>query len=211
MRAEYQRPKITFKSYEDDHGEPIPYGHRWDGSPSSESYSHTSNLQRFSPLCQVAEALVKWICERYKVRCFEDPGLPAHLRVRDEYVVRSVRLFPEDSKCAPIGVVVTNFPGIHIQLGTLYQASFPSCGCDACDEDVPGLLDELEEQIDAVLTGNFVELLNLKAQRLAHQFTVEGLGFAEQSRGIDDISPTQLSWARAAIPPGNHWAPWPAR
>jgi len=211
MLPGYQRPKIAHESYEDEHGEAIAYGQRWDSEPPAGSYSQTSHLQRFSPLHVVAEELVKWICGRYKVRCFDDPGLAAQLRVRADQPLRSVRLFPEDSRSAPIGLVFTKFPGVHLQLGTLFRAAFPSCGCDACDESVPELLDELEEQIAAVLSGNFIELLDLKAQRLTHRFNVEELGFSAQSGGLDDITPAQLAWARAAIPLGGRWGPWPAR
>ena len=211
MLQGYQRPKITHNAYTDDSGAPIGYGQRWDDQPPAETYSVTAHPQRFSPVQVVAEALVEWICEFYKVRCFEDPGLAAQLRVPSDELVRSVRLFPEDSRCAPMGLVFTRFPGVQLRFGALFQAAMPHCGCDACDESVPDLLDELEAQVGAVLSGSFVEVLDLGNGRMTHQFNVEELGSCQQSTGLDEISPAQLAWARAVIPVDGAWAPWPAR
>ncbi|WP_404810209.1 DUF6226 family protein [Microbacterium terricola] len=32
--------------------------------------------------------------------------------------------------------VLTEFPGVHLRAGVLHDFHFPTCGCDACDDDV---------------------------------------------------------------------------
>lgn len=207
----YQRPDIEVADYFDEHGALIPYGQRWDGQPPSDSYSLTSHVQRFAPVPQVAQALLDWLREQFEVRCFEDPGLARQMRIQPGDVVRSVRIFPADSRCAPLGMVFTAFPGVHLELGALYHAVFPPCGCDGCDEDVPEILEELEIQVGAAVSGGFGEFLDGGIGRLVHRFDVDGTGFSEQSRSLEDISPARLARAGAILPRRGLWASWPLR
>ncbi|HCM94486.1 MAG TPA: hypothetical protein DIT09_07630 [Glutamicibacter sp.] len=207
----YQRPDIEVADHFDEHGALIPYGQRWDEQPPAESYSLTSHVQRFAPVPQVAQALLDWLREQFEVRCFEDPGLARQMRIQPGHVVRSVRVFPMDSRCAPLGMVFTTFPAVHLELGALYRATFPPCGCDGCDEVVPEILEELEIQVSAAASGGFGEFLDRGMDRLVHCFDVDGTGFGEQSRGLEDISPARLARARAILPSSRVWAPWPLR
>lgn len=208
----YQRPQNIVTDYFDDQGKLIPYGNRFDGDdPPAESYSVISHPQRFAPLHAVADSLVNWMTTRFNVRCYEDPDLAAQYEIPLDEVVRSIRLVPEDSQCAPVGLVFTKFPGLHLQFGALFTSIAPNCGCDACDDSVPDLCTALEAQIDAVTSGAFVEILDVGKNRLTHQFNVEAAGMLEQSVDLDDLSSTQLAKARAMIPADGSWAPWPLR
>jgi len=211
MLSGYQRPDIKFAEYLDELGTPIPYGERWDGEPDHESYSVTEHPERFAPVQHVARALLGWMQEQFQVRCFEDPGLATELRIPPDTVMCSIRIFPVDSRCAPLGIVLTKFPGVHLELGALYQAMFPDCGCDACDEHVPDMIEELEAQVGAAVSGAFGEYLDLDAGRLVHRFEVDEMGFSERSGGLDDVSPARLARARAILPESGFWEPWPMR
>lgn len=211
MLSGYQRPDVKFVEYFDEHGTLISYGERWDGEPDDDSYSVTQHPERFAPVQQVAQALLNWMQEKFPVRGFEDPGLATELRIPPNTVVSAVRILPVDSRCAPLGMVLTTFPGVHLVLGALYQAVFPVCGCDACDEHVPDMIAELEAQVGAAVSGEFSEHLDVNAGRLVHRFDADRTGFSEQSGGLDDISPARLARARALLPESGAWAPWPMR
>lgn len=212
MLKNYQRPEFEEPDHFDEHGKLITYGDRWDTpQPPDDSYSVTSHPERFTPVHLVANALLEWLCDRFEVRCFDDPMLVKELRLDPADVVRSVRILPANTACAPIGLVFTNYPGVHLSVGALFQASFPPCGCDACDEPVSDILEDMEFTIGAVTSGTFTEQLDTQAKRLVHRFGAEELGFSESSRGIDDISPALLGRARVVLPPQGAWAPWPVR
>ncbi|KWR72569.1 hypothetical protein RN04_07020 [Arthrobacter sp. W1] len=211
MLRGYKRPDIKFAEYLDELDTPIPYGERWYGEPDSESYSVTQHPERFAPVQQVARALLSWMQEQFEVRCFDDPGLAAELRIPPDTVVSSVRILPVNSRCAPLGMILTTFPGVHLELGALYHAVFPTCGCDACDEHVPEMIEELEAQVGAAVSGTFGESLDIGAGRLVHRFVAKETGFSEQSGGLDDISPAQLPKAQAILPPNGAWEAWPRR
>ncbi|TAP27380.1 DUF6226 family protein [Arthrobacter sp. S41] len=207
----YQRPQITIADFLDARGLPIEYGNRWDSQPPEDAYTQVAHPHRFAPVHEVTQALLEWMCARFKVRRYEDPGLARLLRVNDQDLIASVRLFPEDSRCAPMALVFTNFPSVHLEFGALFRRITPNCGCDGCDESVPEMLDELEEWIDAVVSGAFVEIMNWDQQLVTHLFHVKALGFAEESRSFEDISPARLARAREILPHDGRWAPWPVR
>ena len=56
-----------------------------------------------------------------------------------------VKLIPSDPEAAPIVVVFTTFPGLHVRLGRWYKEPFPDCGCDACDESAEGEIERLND------------------------------------------------------------------
>ena len=208
----YRRPVIAGQEYFDDRAALIAYGQRWPGQPAQESYSVTAHRQRFAPLHTVAQALMDWLLARFEVRCVQDPGLAAALGYATEPVVQSVRLIPADRACAPLGLVFTDFPGVLLSVGALYQWHFPICGCDACDDSVDELLDDLEEQIATAVAGHFTEILDESGSGLlTHRFDPDGAAGRESSGGVEGISPERLARARAMLPADGVWAPWPVR
>ena len=71
-------------------------------------------------------------------------------------IVASTRLAPEGGG-APVTIARTAFPGVRVHVGRLAEFAFPNCGCDACDEDVEEQIESLEQLLDAVLAGRFLE------------------------------------------------------
>ena len=66
--AQFVRPAFTAREYRDDDGKLIEYGNRWGlNSAPAESYSRTSNLDRYEPLQVVARALIDYLASTYDV------------------------------------------------------------------------------------------------------------------------------------------------
>lgn len=123
----YRRPAIERGEFRDAAGAVIPYGARWrDTPPEDLPYSVTAHPERFAPVAEVARALAAAIAAAHR------PG----------------------GGGVPIEVEVTPFPGAILRVAG-HDFPFPVCGCDACDEDVEELADEMEQLVDAVVAGRF--------------------------------------------------------
>ena len=179
-------------------------GHRWgrDGPPP-EAYSRVTNPERFAVLHEVAEREIDALAARPRVEIREE--LDGEDRV--------VRIVPP-SGCAPITVTFTPFPGVVVRAGNWLERSFPSCGCDACDEDPDENSADLRELIDAVVAGRFIEELRVPRLRVAR---VRDAHFSnwisgERSRWGTSapVRGATLRELRARGEPGRYgWPPWP--
>lgn len=123
----YRRPPIERGGFRDDDGDVIPYGARWTATPADRlPYGVTRHPERFAPLLEVARAL--------------DAAMPAANR-------------PGGSEIA-VRIETTDFPGAIIRVEG-HDFPFPACGCDACDEDVEELAEQMEQLVDAVVAGRW--------------------------------------------------------
>ncbi len=213
----YVRPAVSPRVFRDAAGEVIEYGERWAGhSPPDDSYSVTSNLDRFAPLHAVADALIRYLVAAYDVEVTEDPAFAADLIHERHDVIRAVRLAPNKQDAATLTFVFTSFPSVIIHAGMLHDFLYPICGCDACDETWESQADEMEWQIPAVVAGRFREYVR------SGKWVGMSLQAADGSGGIRGESlatdlPSKLSTeslvaagARLAGLPGT-WSPWPTR
>jgi hypothetical protein len=208
-----RRPPIESPVFRDEDGAPIPYGRRWNGGdPPPESYSRTSHPERFRPLHAVAEALIAQLGEEYAVDVDEVPASAAQLLHPRDDIVRVVRLAPPDGTAAPLAFAFTSFPGVILHAGALHDFPFPVCGCDACDEDLEYLADELEWHVRAVVDGGYREqVLPSHALGVAFSLSVPGVGSRAGSARADDLPREAVAAALAVLPPDGRWAPWPRR
>lgn len=229
----YVRPPIARQVFHDGDGTPIEYGARWadlDGPPEH-AYSVDSHPERFAPLVDVADALVRHLAATYAVTV-EDvdlrgvdltahaPDAPAHpvlagLRTVGPDALRAVRLTPSSDDAAPLTLVVTGYPSIVVGAGVLHEDGFPSCGCDACDDTADGAAEALEDLVLGVAAGRFSEalrrtLLGRREWWVAHRLDLpdggyrSGEGRTRLSRGVGQQARRRL----AALPDGR-WRPWP--
>lgn len=207
----YVRPPIDAPVLHDADGHVIDYGNRWHGSPPEDTYSVDTHPERFAPLHTVAEALITHLLATYDVEVDEGAENAAdllHPAFHD--VVRAVRLRPSDPACASLTLVFTAYPGIFMHAGLLHDFHYPVCGCDACDSDWQAEADDLEQQVLAVVTGNYRESVK-RGNRpwVEYAYTYPDGASSGRSR-FEDFPAERREAARhilRALPDG--WAPWP--
>ncbi|PPF16132.1 DUF6226 family protein [Rathayibacter sp. AY1A7] len=156
--TDYARPAVADRVFIGEDGRPIPYGTRWQGeSPPDESYSVTSDLERFQPLHTVADALLEHLERTYDVTVEDDPALASRDEAEISWAARAVRVTPRSVDAAPLTIVWTVFPGVLLHAGTLHRFNYPVCGCDACDDEWTALADDLERTVFDVVAGRYEE------------------------------------------------------
>jgi len=212
----YVRPSVPEQVFRDASGAVLEYGNRWGPNmPPDDSYSVTSNLERFAPLHTIAEALIAHLVATYDVEMVDDPSVAADIRHERTDVVRAVRLIPAVPDAARLTFVFTSFPSVILHAGLLHDFLYPFCGCDACDESWERFADELEREVLAVAAGGYAETV----------YDDEDLGigydfqFAQSSSGGVDQTFYEDPADRSAVleagqrleglPSG--WVPWPLR
>jgi hypothetical protein len=157
--SEYVRPMLPKHVYYDADGNVIDYGNRWPHRMAPDDrYSVVSNPERFAPLYLVADALIEHLKASYDVTGSEDIAHTGDLMRRSIDAVRAVRLVPSNPDGAPLTFVFTSFPGVVVHAGLLEDFIFPDCGCDACDESIEGVAEEVERVVLTVAAGRFSEV-----------------------------------------------------
>jgi hypothetical protein len=205
----YQRPAFPVQEYRDDLGRPISYGQRWEGSPPEDAYSRISYPERFAPLHAVAGALIDWLQETFDVSVDESPEVASDLLRPPEDAVRAVRIVPSDKRAAVLIFVLTGFPGVYLHAGALHDFHFPVCGCDACDEGVKELADDLEWTVRTVVQGGYTERFLPGRQWIEYRLEEIGAGMHSGRSRRDEYPPERLQAAETVLPPSGQWNPWP--
>ncbi len=131
--------------------------------PPEEAYSQVTDAGRFAPLHTAAIEMIDRLEAEYEVERVEGSGLDDELEERLTCARPSVRLSPVDPDAAPVTVVFSDFPGLHIRFGRWSTDLFPVCGCDACDESVEDEIERLTTMVDSVTTGGFREAVRCPA------------------------------------------------
>jgi len=111
-------------------------------------------------LHQVVDRIVERLCNEFDVERDDNPPLPM---TDTDMLVRAVRLVPKGPG-APVTLICTNFPGVHVAFGESHTWGYPICGCDACNDDPVDLAEELEADVFAVVRGHFTEYRNRKGE-----------------------------------------------
>ncbi len=238
--GEYKRPHVESVEFRDDDGNIIDYGHRWasrGGTPPEDSYSVFEHPERFAPLHTIADALIDYLVSKYAVDIEEGHHVTTDLLrpPTAAETVRAVRLTPRGNARAPLVIVLTNYPSLVVYAGTLFWASYPSCGCKACDERWEDAAEELEWQVFAIVSGGLTEEVSEpRRSKWGYQWGrgfVRGMGqtVSNRLRSLDgnhdmgsqspaeDIPVELLKSARATlaavatVSAEGNWLPWPTR
>jgi Family of unknown function (DUF6226) len=213
--SSYRRPPLAEPVYFDASGSVIEYGSRWgpDGPPE-DTYSVVSHPERFAALHLVADALIEYLADNYDVRVSHDPAHAADLvRSRDD-VTRVTRLTPAQPDCATLTVAYTSHPAVIVHAGLLHDFVYPSCGCDACDENTTGCAEQLEWHVQAVALGRYREEYDRDGD-LPVTFSIAAADGNRTQGGrslAGDYPRSRLSGARKRLAQlADGWAAWPLR
>lgn len=233
----YTRPFIEALEFRDATGTVIDYGNRWtdlDGPPE-DTYSVIDHPERFAPLHTVATAVVEYLIENYDVDVEEGSHLLTERLHDPEDVTRAVRLTPRSEYATPITFVWASDPAIRIYAGVFFDAVYPSCSCNACDERWNESAGALEEETFSIVEGGLSEDVS-EPRRPKWSFDrgtglVQGMGqtISFRLRGRDgdseqssqsraeNVPAATLESAQATLhavheaSPTHGWLPWPEK
>ena len=143
----FQRPSFPDQVYLDDAGDPIPYGDsdRWADEAPPDAYGRVTDEDRFAPLQAEVDALVAYLARTCDVRIthqIEEDG------------ERVFTLTP--ARGAPVRIV-SSPTSVLLEAGALFKGWYPSCSCDACNEDAAGAAENLEEALFDIVGGGLRE------------------------------------------------------
>ncbi|MFJ4046247.1 DUF6226 family protein [Microbacterium sp. NPDC089987] len=206
----YLRPAIASPVFRDDDGRVIEYGRRWPDSPPEDTYSVDRHPERFAPLHTVADALVAHLRTTYDVEVQEGVEVASDLLHPHPDVVRAVRIRPPDPACAVLTFVFTAYPGVFLHAGLLHDFHYPTCGCEACDEEWTAEAERLEEQVLAVVTGNYRESIDRGRRPWVESETTFPNGSSSGQARAEDFPPERLTAALPILTGRTEaWAAWP--
>ncbi len=172
----------------------------WDDEPPEEAYSRVTNPERFAPVLTAARALLDRLEVTYHVR--REVGDRSDFGPHAPDFTEIVRLVPAGDG-GSLAVGFTDFPGAFVRIGHGLVEGYPSCGCDACDEQADDLVDELEHFVDAFVNGGVSETLT----RRTYEHTIvrtdgEGSGWSRLQRD---------EWKEIGPLGTTMWPAWPIR
>lgn len=210
----YVRPAVESRTFLDQNGEVIPYGHQWGmAGPAEDSYSRDSHPERFAPLHDVARALVEHLQYEFDVAVQRGVEFARDLTNSNLPVTDAYRLTPNSPDAAAVVLVLTQYPGVLLRAGVLWEWAYPACGCDACDEVWEPLAEQLEAAVFAITDGRFRESVHFRDA--AHSVALCGYRLAGLSAGsttltVGDRPDLADAMQRLeGLPDG--WQPWPRR
>ena len=189
-------------------------GDRWSPEgPPEDAYSRATNVERFLPLHDAAQALLKELAETYDATLDEAPELDRDpdLNWFDEPSPRpATKLVPVSPQSATLGVVFTPFPGITMRFGHRHVRVFPSCGCDACDETADEEIEHMRREVHEWIASRYSEEI-----RLSDDEVIETLVFRRPtgggSRTEGELYGEEAKRALKAGVVDAHWEPWTRR
>lgn len=213
----YVRPPIEIATYRDADGAPVLYGDRWGDTPPDDQYSQCGHPERFEPIEIVARALIDHLEHTYDVDRSDDTvgtRTTTTLRPRNDGAVLVLTLS------------LPGLPGVDLRAGSRFGESWPDCGCDACDDDVRFMIDELEQHVLAVVGGGLSEWRSGPdpSQPIYTDDAGRAVGGEHMSWGLhyalvrpDGESTDGGSWSSDESEPvelpmePHRWAAWPVR
>lgn len=167
--------------------------------PDPDAYGRVTNPERFQIVVDAAETLIDEMVGRFDVE-------KTHGASGDDFpdwneaAVATVRLTPNAG--APLVFMITDFPGVVIRFGRWRREAFPSCGCDACDEQPTEVIKQMLDLVESVVVGQLEEELTRRRLRS----TLSG-PWGSSSRETP-LRPGE--WRTLGRPGIYRWPPWPA-
>lgn len=203
----YQRPPLAFRKFRDSDGKAIDYGHRWpDRHPPEGAHEGVRDPDRFEPLRPVANALIDWLLRTYDATLIRTVAA-------ESAAPRVLDVVPRDPAAASVSFSLIEPSGVLITAGVLHEFRFPDCRCDACDEDIHDLAEDMEWIVRTVVSGGYSEHIDdSPSPHAEYRLQAPGMQRTASARGpVSTPDRDRLAQARAALPPGGVWAAWTRR
>ena len=103
-------------------------------------------------------------------------------------------------------VTYTTFPGINVRYGYRGRDAFPSCGCDACDDQPDAEAERMTDVLADIVAGGFTEIRRSRSLRAD---TYESVLAARDGSGWSGTSGTIEPGLASIMPTGiTAWPPW---
>ena len=128
------------------------------GEPLGDAYTSFTDPERFLPLHDWALEAVAQLQREYEVAREEGERMDPLLE-RVPLARPTVRLTPLQDDGAPITIAFTAAPGLEVRAGRWFTDGFPSCHCDACDEQPEDEFERFKELLEDVVAGRFREAM----------------------------------------------------
>ena len=199
----FGRPTFPTQVFRNEQGQPIAYGDpdRWPGGPPEEAYERLTHLERFGPLHLEVDAFIGYLAHWYRIVVTAG---------RDEDGSRVFTLTPEAGATAKITSTPT---GVAIAAGMLFEGTFPSCTCDACNENADGAATELEQHLLGIAGGGLRERYPIGAKQWTHVSLQTPSGSTSSSGPLDFRLDTERQRTEVRLRlldlPDGRWPAWP--
>ena len=184
------------------------------GPPPDPAYSRVTNAERFRPLHSAMLEIIGRLESDFDVERTEGYGLDPELERGLDLTRPHVRLSPRNHDAAPLAVVFSTFPGLHVRFGRWYRELFPSCGCDACDESAEAEIERLNEMVDDVVAGRYFEairrpLISLMGSGWRETKFWSPVGRRTNRSRVDSLRAREMAGGRRRL--DLNWKPWRRR
>lgn len=181
------------------------------GPPPDPAYGRVTNAERFRPLHSAMLEIIGRLENDFDAKRTEGYGLDTELEQGLDPERPHVRLNPRNHGAAPIAVVISTIPGLHVRFGRWYSELFPSCGCDPCDESAEGEIERLNEMVDDVVAGRFCEaircpLISLRGTGWRETTFWSSVGMCAQRARVDGLCAREMAGGRRRL--DLNWEPW---
>lgn len=173
------------------------------------AYSVSTHPERFEPVVTVAFALIDYLVRTYDVEAKQDPHAVVVRLERYPSTREAVTLAPEAPGTARLSFFFSDSPSVTVKAGVACEERYPGCGCDACDDRIEDLVEDLEERVFAVASGDFREYVTgLFSPMMCRDFL-----YGRGSVGGGTLIGFRESFAKrsALRPVKDGWQSWPER
>jgi hypothetical protein len=169
-------------------------------SPDEGAYGRVTDPERFQAVVDTTRGIIADLVKKYQVELTEgyrSVDFPDWTRP----VVEVVRLRP--SQGAPLAFLFTEFPGVIVRVGDWCVEGFPACGCDACNESPPEVVERLSDLVAAAAEGRYEEELTKRVLT----YTIKGQSGSE-STAKRLLRAERKRYAASAV---HRWPAWSKR
>lgn len=173
--------------------------------PDDDAFGRVTNAERYRALHEAARLLIDQLTTDYVAERTDGAALlSSYASAWPD--ADATTLTPATG--APLTFGFTPFPGLVVRFGFCGEASFPSCGCDGCDEDPADEARRMAELVGVVVAGGLSEsrLARMEGPDWYDSKLCDETGCSSQRRSLPDFPGAE------ELPlDTTDWEPWTRR